>query len=419
MENTAYNKKIKSRIAIVGAGSAGLTAAQKLKQKGYKNITIFEKNDYVGGKCSTAEIEGCLYELGAGIVSENNHVVRDLIRQFHVPLKRVKFGKSLLVDSRTGQQLPSKSFFQQIRLLKQALITYKRLTRKYRFVEEPGFAKLDPELALPFSEFAQKHGIELLAKELEIYFTGFGYGYFCEIPAAYVLKYYCWGTVMAFLRRKIHFFPEGIQHLWTAVAEDHDVRFSTIINSIERGSVVTINTDRGVYEFDVLIIASPLDDALGYLQSSSKETELFSKIKYVDYRTVACSVSGLQKKSGYFPNNFSRSAINFPVFWHYRHASSNIYTFYTIADWTISDNEAVRKIKEIVSRMGGEMEKVHTVERWKYFPHVDSEVMKNGYFDDVESIQGENSTYYAGELMNFSTVGLTSEYAADLVKRFF
>ena len=36
------------RIGIVGAGPAGLTAAETLKQKGYINVTVLEKTDHAG-----------------------------------------------------------------------------------------------------------------------------------------------------------------------------------------------------------------------------------------------------------------------------------------------------------------------------------------------------------------------------------
>jgi len=39
------------RIAIIGAGPAGLSAAMNLEKAGYSNYTILEKSDHVGGKC--------------------------------------------------------------------------------------------------------------------------------------------------------------------------------------------------------------------------------------------------------------------------------------------------------------------------------------------------------------------------------
>ena len=55
MENKNMSD-INERICIVGAGPAGLTAAMYLEKKGYKNITVYEKSDRVGGKCYSLNI---------------------------------------------------------------------------------------------------------------------------------------------------------------------------------------------------------------------------------------------------------------------------------------------------------------------------------------------------------------------------
>lgn len=47
------------------------------------------------------------------------------------------------------------------------------------------------DLSLPFSVFCKKNGVELTQDVWIGPFTSFGYGYFDEIPAAYVLKYVC------------------------------------------------------------------------------------------------------------------------------------------------------------------------------------------------------------------------------------
>ena len=39
-----------SKIAIIGAGAGGIHMAYELKKKGFKDITVFEKDDHVGGK---------------------------------------------------------------------------------------------------------------------------------------------------------------------------------------------------------------------------------------------------------------------------------------------------------------------------------------------------------------------------------
>ena len=76
------NKAIHQRVAIIGAGAAGLTAADTLHRKGYQQVTVFEKTDRVGGKCCTEEVAGRLYEMGAGIIAQNNNTVLGLVKKY-------------------------------------------------------------------------------------------------------------------------------------------------------------------------------------------------------------------------------------------------------------------------------------------------------------------------------------------------
>ena len=49
------------KIIVVGAGPAGLTAAYEI---GSKNVTIFEKESFVGGISRTAEYKGNRIDIG-------------------------------------------------------------------------------------------------------------------------------------------------------------------------------------------------------------------------------------------------------------------------------------------------------------------------------------------------------------------
>lgn len=51
-------------IVVIGAGVAGLAAARRLTAAGAR-VTVLERGQCVGGRVSTAETEGCHYELGA------------------------------------------------------------------------------------------------------------------------------------------------------------------------------------------------------------------------------------------------------------------------------------------------------------------------------------------------------------------
>ncbi len=65
---------INQRVAIVGAGATGLTAAETFRKKGYQNVKLFERSSQAGGKCRSTIIDGKSYELGAGVITKNNAV---------------------------------------------------------------------------------------------------------------------------------------------------------------------------------------------------------------------------------------------------------------------------------------------------------------------------------------------------------
>ena len=72
-----------------------------------------------------------------------------------------------------------------------------------------------------------------------------------------------------------------------------------------------------------------------------------------------------------------------------------------------------------MSISGLPVEKVERVDDWYYFPHVNSEDYADGWYDKVESMQGQNNTFYAGEVMAFGDMEETVEYSRDLIRRFF
>ena len=51
------------RIAIVGAGISGMTAAMTLKDAGFRNVTVYEASDRVGGRTYTRSGDG-FFEAG-------------------------------------------------------------------------------------------------------------------------------------------------------------------------------------------------------------------------------------------------------------------------------------------------------------------------------------------------------------------
>ncbi|MDF2152285.1 FAD-dependent oxidoreductase [Vibrio sp. CAU 1672] len=413
-----HKRDLNQRIAILGAGAAGLSAAEALRQKGYKHITVFERTDHAGGKCLSVEINAKTYELGAGILTKNNTIPLGLAKKYHVPIEPADFGHSMFVN-KDAKPIPKQSLALKLKVLWQLFFRYRRLLNQYKQLESPGFHHLSPSVTLPFEQFAQNKKITDLANFFSLFLTGFGYCYSDNVPTAYVLKYVNWKTIVAYLKKQVYIFPDGIQGLWTRVAREHDVRFKAKITNIDRAEGITISTESGTEEFDKLIVTTPLDETSLFMHLSRQEQALFEKIMYLDYQTILCTVNNFVEKTGYVPENFIREREGHPVFWYYRQAGQPVYSFYVLTDKSSSEAEVTNNLNAFVRKTGAEIESVHQFIHWKYFPHVGTEEMSSGFYDKLEKLQGGQNTYYAGEILNFSCVGFTCEYADDLVNRYF
>lgn len=76
------------RIAVVGAGLAGLTCAYRLKQAGYQ-ATVYEASTRVGGRCWTARgtfAEGQVAEHGGELIDQGHTAIRHLAKELGLTL---------------------------------------------------------------------------------------------------------------------------------------------------------------------------------------------------------------------------------------------------------------------------------------------------------------------------------------------
>ena len=64
----------KQKIAVIGAGIAGLVAAYELQKAGYE-VVVYEKNAHVGGRMATRTNDGLEFNPGATFLSLHYHTL--------------------------------------------------------------------------------------------------------------------------------------------------------------------------------------------------------------------------------------------------------------------------------------------------------------------------------------------------------
>lgn len=421
------------RIGIVGAGAAGLSLARRLADSGFRSVTVLERESEPGGKCRTFRAEGGNWELGAVMGTTDYRDTLDLMGKVGMEPWR-----STPPDRNPEDAFVDRGFWPSERLFPGwigigelpegilEILRYHILAPRYQAAFNPGHAGTPGELADSFQAWVDRHRMGVLAKAISIPYTTFGYGYYDESPAAYVLKFFEPGIVRALaLQFKFFKWREGVQTLWERLAEGLDVRYSLDIREVRRGDTVSVGGIRSGdgtafrMEFDRLILACPLDDALGFLDASEEERNLYSRILHKDYRVYLKRARGLRVPAGFAPARFDRSGIGRAMIWDERVPGTGIHSFYVLGDGAQTDPEIEAGLDEDIRAMGGEPGETVTRVRWKYYPHVSSEDYRSGWYDRFEALQGRHRTYACGEIASFSTVERVIRYSRDLAARFF
>ncbi len=84
----------------------------------------------------------------------------------------------------------------------------------------------------------------------------------------------------------------------------------------------------------------------------------------------------------------------------------------------MTDLEMREKVENKLRELGGENIRLYMMKRWKQFPHVDSNAIREGFYERLDQMQGRDKIYYAGEIMNFPTLENCIVYSKYLVDRF-
>ncbi|GLU19404.1 hypothetical protein SLE2022_356580 [Rubroshorea leprosula] len=160
---------------------------------------------------------------------------------------------------------------------------------------------------------------------------------------------------------------------------------------------------------------------MGYVQSSifvaehetevmdmnDLEKEVFSKVKTIDYYTTVLKIKELKDMPVgfyYFGEYMDDPAtIGNPVAMQRFYADTDIFLFWSYGNSADIEGSTVSNLAiKAVQSMGGEVENVVLQRRFKYFPYVSNQDMKDRFYDRFETeLQGMKNTYYVGGLLAF------------------
>ncbi|XP_047324436.1 uncharacterized protein LOC124927969 [Impatiens glandulifera] len=428
---------LNTRIGIIGGGPSGISAAYALTKLGYQNVTILEKYHTVSGMCESILIEGKNYDLGGQVLAANSApTIFHLAKETESELVEMNSHKLALIDSSTGkyQDIPVVDDYASVIPLTIDLQDKAKQTGR---IGIHAVAEYASDVAPAFLE---GHGLKSVPKSVAYGYTASGYGFVEDMPYAYLHEFT--RTSMA---GKIRRFRDGYMSLWQKISQalPMEVHCNTEVVAVRRDSssvrvdVKSIVGERRTLEFDKIIISGAFPFRSGKTYGSDSpfpeneamdltevESGLFSKVQTIDYYTTVLKIEGFEHLPigfYYFEEFMNREKIGNPVAMQRFYADTNIFLFWSYGNSVDITGSKVRELAEnAVNRMGGVVQRLILQRRFKYFPHVSSQDMKEGFFEKVESrLQGQLNTYYVGGLLAFELTERNSSYAMSLVRNHF
>ncbi|MBW3571230.1 MAG: FAD-dependent oxidoreductase [Gemmatimonadetes bacterium] len=412
------------RIAVIGGGAAGLTAAHTLKQLGYVNVTVYERAAEPGGKVLTYRAAGSPVELGAVFTTSRCETTLELAREVGAPMLPMQAKVAILDDDGTlvtARNLVARKHGVIARRL--ALWRFFSLLAKYRTrFERRGFAGLPPELNAPFAEFAARKRLLPLAEIVRYQSVAGGYGYYDTVPALYFMK----GLGMTYSSQRF-LFPLGYQDLWARVAQHLDVRCSAEVTAVRRqagseGHPVLVEVNGTEEAFDHLILATPCEATARFLDLTGEEQDLFGHVVRRNFQVTVARVEGVPHDHSmvYLYSNTKPARAGHVACWFRPTEERTIFAAYQLLGAAQSDAEARRLLKEDFRAQGGTVTEVLSHRTWdNYFEHVETPALNRGFYERFEALQGKNATHFATGLIALEGVETCARYARDLMREAF
>lgn len=472
-------RRLSDKIAIVGAGPAGVHMAYLLKKRGFRNIVVYEKSGRIGGKSLTIDYRDTPHEMGTCYTHpdyEDNLIA--LAREYglwdpvDIPSANVRFDvfpvpftySQYVIGEIMKILKTNESTVAQTALLK-TIIHYCKLHRqmfgKYEgeIMRQPNHVTREA-LRCTFKKFLAKHNLLVLEPIFLASHTIQGYGHLDEISALYGLMWntpvYMRALAGKFIGRShgLTMIRSGFQNLWKTVVKKENIQviFNANIANVKRyPNYVHLDAwfrygliwykKRSYFHF--LVWTPSVYTNIRRLDLCHKEWNIFSKLKPVWFSTTLFSSTyGIRGKSpiDYWVDNVNEKREH--SLWAQRDSYATLTGQYGEAyrNGSLPDGPdglfirtgiayqygktkprnkycLKKTLTDSLKATGASKIQIMRQKIWEYFPRFSPDDMANGALWDIFKMQGSRRTWFSGSSVNFESVKSVMEYNKLLVSK--
>lgn len=272
----------RNRVAIIGSGISGLSAAYELHTRGY-DVTVFEKDSFVGGRISTSKLGSKDVSLGGKNIGKRYQNFRRMCKELHED-DFEKFGlnsTSSNTSLRIDKDRPLKSLLSILTniplsdIVKMVpMIRAIKRDRENAYLRGPYFARLENKRALLRDVFSEKTIVNII-RPLVVRNNG------AETDE---LTLETFGTNLAMVLDSYEQFINGPTELFEKLGDLVKIRVDSHISAlqVENDAVKGVVMDDGSIElFNNVVIATTADAASRMVKPTHpKLSEALERVRY-------------------------------------------------------------------------------------------------------------------------------------------
>lgn len=444
---TSLNQKI----AIIGAGPSGLAAAEALREKGYRDITVFEKSGAAGGQSLsrtyvTPDQRELVYDLGS-VQPLSSKILRRLFKTYGLHFGRgflekkskVIYAYSYIHDQEFANFL--RYFFgAPVKYLPAMTADLGKLAYylwRYRRLSKPGFHGFQhwDEVTVNVRQWVDARNFKFIGERLVAMLVSAltlnskskedQVSIYMIFKALYAMSMF----PMRYIDGTYRPVREGFQELWLRVAKNFDIRYRADIRSIERnGEGVVIRTADTAETFDALIISCTFDKVADLIDAREAERQVFRNFHFnPGYRGAFVAKGGPVDGVHWYPDAYTTgdAAPHMTFAVPEGEVGPDTHLYSCMFSHCPTGPGAIELLQASAGKMFRDQYGA-VITEWvamRYWPDYgcvyDLDMVKSGVFDRVQAMQGRFKTYYTGQLLSLNGHAVTVDFSYQLVDEFF
>ncbi|MDA1038333.1 MAG: FAD-dependent oxidoreductase [bacterium] len=277
--------EIKKKIAVVGAGIAGLTCAYELQKAGH-DVTVYEKEDTVGGRMNSRWKDGYPFDIGADHLCNLYKEMKGYCSEFDIAWEKMKFLEYRVIKNKVP--VPFTKAVGKIAGLRMAF-QYYRTKNVEDFFDLKDAARFDTDNAHDF--MLRRVGKEAVDYLVDPFVSTYQFHRSDEISLGAL-----YGILNSIKKDKgvqnwnLHRTKGGMEALPKAFASRLNVKTGVAVKNVEAGEKINLETD-GIEEFDTVVLACPSTVTENILQNPTEaQADVIGTTRYSTTMSVALRV---------------------------------------------------------------------------------------------------------------------------------